>query len=155
MPQIPLSIPKVSHEIFPYTYYPGMPHATRGEWRSWATRFREECRRRELSLGQVAERLDVAESTVRSWTNGNREINLGDFFRLCAAAEIDPQRLLFTEQNGQKVNPPNEKLDILARAWQEATPVWREQLLGTAEAILKDREISQVRRARSPSSQRR
>ncbi len=130
-----------------------MPHANR-EWREWAKRFREECERRELSLAKIAERMDKAESTVRSWTNGNRAINLTDFFRLCAAAEIDPQSILFATGGQEKVNPPNEKLDILAKAWQAATPVWREQLLGTAEAILKDREAIQSGEPRSSSSHR-
>lgn len=132
-----------------------MAHANR-DWRNWATKFREECRRRELSLAQVAERLDMAESTVRSWTNGTREINLSDFFRLCAVAEIDPQGVLFpVAHNGQKVNSNNEKLDILTRAWQEASPIWREQLLGTAEAILESREVQKSGRSKSSSPHRR
>lgn len=132
-----------------------MSHA-KGEWRNWATRFREDCRQRELSLANVAERLDMAESTIRSWTNGTREINLSDFFRLCAAAGVDPRIVLFgSEQPEQKVNPSNGKLDILERAWQVASPVWKEQLLGTAEAILKDREAPKTGRSKSSSTHRR
>ncbi len=149
-----LSIPPVPHGELPYTYHLGMAHSNK-EWKGWGPRFRAECRKNQITLAIVAGRLDQAESTVRSWTNGNREINLSDFFRLCAAAEIEPRLVLFTPEIGEKVNDANEKTDILARAWQEASPVWREQLLGTAEAILKSRDQTTGGRVQRPAPQRR
>lgn len=61
----------------------------------WRKRLRDGFRVKELTLAQVAERMELAESTLRSWTNGNREPNLDDFFRLCAVTELDPQETLF------------------------------------------------------------
>ena len=43
----------------------------------------------------VAGRLSLSEPALRSWLNGNRQINLVDFFRLCAAAMADPRMILF------------------------------------------------------------
>lgn len=43
----------------------------------------------------IAEVMGLAESTLRSWTNGTRDINLKDFFALCDAARIDPAHALF------------------------------------------------------------
>lgn len=39
--------------------------------------------------------MDMAESTLRSWTNNTRDINLKDFFALCDAADLDPVQVLF------------------------------------------------------------
>jgi transcriptional regulator with XRE-family HTH domain len=64
-------------------------------WRDWAARYRAEIKRRHKNLAKVAEALDVAESTVRSWTNGTREPNLSDFFAICRAGEVDPAMVLF------------------------------------------------------------
>lgn len=46
-------------------------------------------------MGTIAERMGRSESALRSWTNGNREINLSEFFALCAAAEVHPSQALF------------------------------------------------------------
>lgn len=64
-------------------------------WTGWAQRFRQHCSRHGLKLKDVADRLGKAESTVRSWTNGTREVNLTEFFALCAAAQADPATVLF------------------------------------------------------------
>lgn len=50
---------------------------------------------KKLSLAGVSEKMGMAESTLRSWTNGTREINLSDFFKLCAAAQLNPAQVLF------------------------------------------------------------
>ena len=110
------------------------------EWRGWGKRFRAECADRGLNLAMVAERLDLAESTLRSWTNGTREINLADFFRLCNAADVDPKSILFMPPAFvAKFTSRDEKLSLIHDAWEQATPIWKEQLLTTAEAILKSR----------------
>jgi transcriptional regulator with XRE-family HTH domain len=48
-----------------------------------------------LSTRLLAERLGMSESALRSWLNGNREVNVTDFFRLCDVAKADPRRILF------------------------------------------------------------
>lgn len=50
---------------------------------------------RMLSTEAAAAILGMSESALRSWINGNREINLTDFFRLCAAIKADPRQMLF------------------------------------------------------------
>jgi transcriptional regulator with XRE-family HTH domain len=64
-------------------------------WKSWGRRFRIQIKEKGKNLAKVAERMDLAESTIRSWTNGTREINLSDFFRLCEAGGVDPAHVLF------------------------------------------------------------
>lgn len=64
-------------------------------WRDWSTRYRAEIRKKHSSLAKVAEKLGMAESTLRSWTNGNREVNLSDFFAMCRAGGVDPAVVLF------------------------------------------------------------
>ena len=65
------------------------------EWKLWGPRFRAHMRENRLSTRAVAERLRMSESALRSWLNGNREVNVTDFFRLCDVAKADPRRILF------------------------------------------------------------
>lgn len=65
------------------------------EWKLWGPRFRVHMRENRLSTRVVAERLRMSESALRSWLNGNREVNVTDFFRLCDVANADPRRILF------------------------------------------------------------
>lgn len=140
-----LSRHHVSHGKIPYTYYRGMANGDKA-WKTWGARFRDQMRAKELNLAVLADRMSLAESTLRSWTNGNRDINLSDFFRLCAAAGIDPHDVLFPSYpSAHKVNPTDEKRSILDRAWELATPTWREQLTVTAEAIIKSRGAARSR----------
>lgn len=64
-------------------------------WKRWGARFKEHAREKDLNLAKIAELMDLSEPTLRSWTNGNRKINLEDFFALCAAAELNPATILF------------------------------------------------------------
>lgn len=64
-------------------------------WQSWGRRFRNALKEKGTSLGKCAADMGQAESTLRSWTNGTRQINLGDFFRLCYTADLDPCLILF------------------------------------------------------------
>ena len=64
-------------------------------WRKWGPRFKVLAKENGSSLADVAEKLKMSESGVRSWTNGTRQINLSDFFALCAAAKVDPSQALF------------------------------------------------------------
>jgi transcriptional regulator with XRE-family HTH domain len=65
------------------------------EWKLWGPRFRVHMRENRLSTRGLAERLRMSESALRSWLNGNREVNVTDFFRLCDVAKADPRRILF------------------------------------------------------------
>ena len=88
------SILPVSDSVRPTRYARAM--AKNPDWKEWGVRLRAHIKgRRTKSWTQVAEAMGQAESTVRSWCNGTREINLVDFMRLCHAAEADPQSILF------------------------------------------------------------
>ena len=117
------------------------------EWKIWGPRFRQQCRDKGLNLAKIAERLDLAESTVRSWTNGTREINLSDFFRLCSAAGIEPGEVLFAESAQNQPLPDAENFLAMTEAWRYATPEWKEILLTTADAIIKQHRAARPRRA--------
>jgi transcriptional regulator with XRE-family HTH domain len=65
------------------------------EWKLWGPRFRVHMRENRLSTRVVAERLRMSESALRSWLNGNRQVNVTDFFKLCHVANADPRRILF------------------------------------------------------------
>lgn len=66
-------------------------------WLDWGNRFRTQIKERNLTLAQVGERMSPqrVESTLRSWTNDTRKVNLLDFFEMCSAAEVDPAIVLF------------------------------------------------------------
>jgi transcriptional regulator with XRE-family HTH domain len=92
----------------------------------WGLRFRQFAKAKELSLAQIAEKLDLSESAVRHWTNGTRDINLSDFLLLCRAAGLDPATVLFAG----KVDP---KFLSIGEAWNITDEVGRNLLEGAAE----------------------
>ena len=106
----------------------------KSEVRHWGARFRNEASRKGISTRDVAAKVDQAESTVRSWLNGTREVNLTDFVRLCDAAGIDPALVLFADVG-----------KVLA-AWNLAEAREHESLVLIAEAILKRHEEAASRR---------
>lgn len=65
------------------------------DWRSWGTRFKKHAYAKNHTLESLAETLGRNASSLRHWTNGNRQINLSEFFELCAAADVDPALILF------------------------------------------------------------
>ena len=101
---------------------------------NWGRRFRNALKAKQMTLAEVAEKLDQATSTVRSWTNSNRNIKLHDFFRLCAAAGLDPAVVLFSNQGD------HQEFLTIGEAWRQADQTGREALLLTAEGILGRRE---------------
>lgn len=104
----------------------------------WGARFREQAKERGLSLGQIAGKLDLAESTVRSWTNGTRDINLADFLKLCEAAEIDAALVLFAGK-------VDAKFLVIGDAWSKATTDQRGVLWTAAQGILAQQNESRKR----------
>ena len=121
-----LSIPDASLHVRKPPYPEGM--GKKLEWRHWGARFRNEASRKKISTREAALRVDQAESTVRSWLNGTREVNLADFVRLCDATGIDPELVLFAD------------VGKLLAAWRVATNAEKESLLLMSEAILRRHE---------------
>lgn len=130
--QTGLSIPIESGDMSRFPYKPYRSRMAKDYWRDWGTRFRRACRDKQspLTTKEVAERLDMAESSVRSWLNGTREINLSDFFLLCSAAGIEPASILFAVDS-------DHGLSLLHRAWGRSNQQGRELLSVAAEAALR------------------
>lgn len=96
-----MSIHSVSPADMGRAYHCRMADTSR-PWLDWGHRFRVQIKDNGKSLAQVAALMTrpgadepLAESTLRSWTNGSREINLSDLFWLCETAEVDPAVVLF------------------------------------------------------------
>lgn len=97
-------------------------------WRDWGPRFRDLSRDKKISTRALAEKLELSESAVRSWLNYNREINLTDFFKLCAAGNIDPSQVLF--------GTSDDNFIAISRAWEQADEQGKRLLRIAAEAVL-------------------
>lgn len=93
----------------------------------WGQRFRDLVKAKGFSLGQIAARIEVSESSVRHWTNGIRDINLSDFLRMCRAANLDPATVLFSVQ-------ADPGLHSIKEAWETTDEVGRGILEGAADA---------------------
>lgn len=67
------------------------------DWRKWGARFREAVKEQEKKYDDIGATMKPprVESSIRSWTNGTRKINLVEFFELCRAADVDPAMILF------------------------------------------------------------
>jgi len=107
----------------------------------WGRRFREYVTDKETTLADVAERIGRAESTIRSWTNGTRDINLKEFFELCDAAGLDPASVLFAGKVDAKF------LEI-GDAWSKADEMERGAFLTVARGVRAKYDVQQ----RSPPS---
>jgi len=93
----------------------------------WGQRFRDRAKERGFSLRQLSEALGVSESTVKSWTNGIRDINLSDFIRLCDAAGLDPAEILFADK-------VDTKFLAVGDAWAKTDDIGRAIIEGAAQA---------------------
>jgi transcriptional regulator with XRE-family HTH domain len=122
-----IATPHVSDFGGGFPYPPFMKHDKK--WQGWGQRFRLACRVNGLTLAQVAEKMDLAESTLRSWTNGTREINLSTFFHLCAAADVSPYAILGIEVE-------DEILLAVLSAWAQADDQERRLLQIAAKSVL-------------------
>jgi transcriptional regulator with XRE-family HTH domain len=109
-------------------YAAGMKKSEKGAKtpRGWGLRFRTFIRAKGLNLSAIAEKMGLAESTIRSWTNGTRDVNLSDFLRLCRAAGLDPASVLFADE----VDP---RFLSIGEAWAMTDEVGRGVLEGAAE----------------------
>ena len=100
----PRSIPCVSDGGGGGRYHLLMAKST-DPWATWGRRFRDHVKKKGWTWARVAEMTEWSESTLRSWTNGTRSINLVDFFALCKKTEADPALILFgtsTLNSGQR-----------------------------------------------------
>jgi transcriptional regulator with XRE-family HTH domain len=92
------SIPPVSDTVNPTVYPLGMvwSGAEFKKWgNAWGKRYRIYLRSKNRGLKDVAEAMDLAESTLRSFTNGTRSPSLVEFLTMCQLAEADPATILF------------------------------------------------------------
>jgi transcriptional regulator with XRE-family HTH domain len=67
----------------------------RDTWEGWGERLRRHKKAKGLKWGDIADKLQMSEVGIRKWINGDNDINLVDFFRLCAAMDADPIQILF------------------------------------------------------------
>lgn len=89
-----VSIPTVS--LYPIKGdYSSRMKSNNDIWRTWGQRFRNARKEKGLSLRSCALKMELTEGALRHWENGNRNINLEDFFRLCEIADVDPCLILF------------------------------------------------------------
>lgn len=95
-----MSIPLVSYCGASNHYHSAM-NKDLHPWHGWGERLKTHLEQRDENLAKLSEKMTnrdgdpMAESTLRSWTNGTRKINLVDFIRLCSAAQADPALILF------------------------------------------------------------
>jgi transcriptional regulator with XRE-family HTH domain len=119
-----LSIP-IASQVLARKFYIRLM-ARRKHWEDWGTRFRNCAREKGMSTRSLAEKIGLAESSVRSWINGTREINLTDFFQMCEVAGIDPATVLFAERNDPRLN-------LIGKVWVQTDERGKEVLLMAAE----------------------
>lgn len=113
-------------------------------WKEWGMRLRAHLREKDRNLAWLALETNLAESTLRSWTNGTREINLSDFFMLCQTAKLDPATILF----GHPLMTPEHKRQIgqLAATIIEADPSAAPHYGKLIKSIKKQRPGDQLRK---------
>lgn len=70
-----------------------MPY--RNNWQAWPTRFKAHYRKGGMTAGDVAGKLDITEAGLRHRLNGTRQVDLPEFFQMCAAIDADPIEILF------------------------------------------------------------
>lgn len=69
---------------------------------------------RDKKLLDAAVSVGRKEVTVRSWTNGTRDINLEDFFHLCKKTGLDPAIVLFDAP--LMTREQRQRIDALAKS---------------------------------------
>lgn len=90
------------------------------DWKKWGKRFRELAKENGWTLAKIADRMEITDGALRHWTNGTRDPNLGDFFRMCEIAGVDPARVLFNAPIMSDAIKSN--IDGLAKAILDADP---------------------------------
>lgn len=98
----------------------------------WGTRFRQAAFRKGWTLAKLAEKLEMSESGLRSWTNGHRQINLSEYINLCDTAELDPAVILFAGN----IDP---RFILIGEAWVVGNNDHKSVLVTAAKGVLADR----------------
>ena len=98
-------------------------------WKLWPDRFRQHLKRHGLTQAGLAEGLDdkVTPGTISHWLTGRRDINLTDFFSLCASAGADPAKILF---GGDIEALTRAKLSSIIDSIPEENPRYRQFEVG-------------------------
>lgn len=93
-------------------------------------------------MAALAEKMGMSEPGINSWTNGNRNINLADFLRLCEAAGLDPAVVLFSET----VDP---RFLYIGEAWVKANDMQKGAFLTVAKGVLAEQRDAEGKGANS------
>jgi hypothetical protein len=86
-----MSIPFVSASVKSSPYHPCMAEKQKkgGKAPAWAIKMRAHLRETKQSMGAVASKMRRAESTIRSWLNGNRGSSVDEFIHLIDVTKAD------------------------------------------------------------------
>lgn len=120
-----------------------------GIWLDWGRRLRAHVREQpDISWAKIARDLDISEAAVRHWCNGTRDINLADFFRLCAAAKADPAQILF----GRVIvtDDQRRRLGDLVMSVLESDPATTPGYGSLITSIKRDTSAKRPKKARAP-----
>ena len=109
-------------------------------WKEWGDRLRAHMKKHHLRAATLAESLGLAESTVRSWLNGTRPLNLIDFFSLCSKAGADPKTILFgpvqlSEKDREMLGPLVVNYINSSEAVTPERPIAKQARKKTANAV--------------------
>lgn len=128
-------------------------------WKSWPYRLKVHLKKNDLNLAKLAEKMlddegkALAESTLRSWTNGHRSVNLSDFFELCFQAGADPVQILF----GRPLMSDDVKnrIGALAHTVMDSTPADNYVALDKAHHTAESKQRDRKEEAAEPVMRRR
>lgn len=73
------------------------PYPLGMDWQGWGKRLKAHMKTAGVTQDALAEKMDVTQGAIAHWLSGRREINLNDYFKLCALAAADPRAVLFGE----------------------------------------------------------
>lgn len=99
----------------------------------WAIKMRAHLRATGQSLKSVAIKMGKAESTIRSWMNGNRGPDVPEFIELVRKTKADLNSLA----NGGTPSEEDRDAAIVMNAWHFGDQGTRDVLLATAKAHAK------------------
>jgi transcriptional regulator with XRE-family HTH domain len=86
------SIPSVSDTRTPRPYHSWV---TEDPVKTWGKRLRVILKKKKIRQPWIAEKMGVADSTLRSWLNGNRPIQFDDLRTICKLADVHLSLVLF------------------------------------------------------------
>lgn len=72
-------------------------------WKGWGLRLKKHMRDAKITQEEVGAKMETSQGGVAHWLSGRREINLTDFFTLCAAAQASPREILFGVDNNAAI----------------------------------------------------